>query len=202
MIEGIHWTSRAKEKVRTMGLFNNPNNDPNNRNIDPNAPNTRPGMPQLSQRNIIIIGLVVLAAIFLLPRLLNTGGSNDPNTDRGTNNDGQTTAADYNIGDVVVSPGITSAGCATESVTSFSPNERIYLVAENSDVPANTDIFGRLYYEGQEVEDSDVITSDRDYTDSCFNIWFESDSGFDSGDYTAQFFINGNAGPEINFEVQ
>jgi hypothetical protein len=180
-----------------MGLFNN---NPNNRNTDPN-PN-RPASPAMpSRQNLIIIGLVVLAAIFLLPRLLNTGGDNtntitpDNNT---TNNNGSGVA----LGDVLVAPNITSDGCATEAVDSFGPNDRVYLVAENSDIPANTDVFGRLYYEGQEVEDSDVITSDRDYTDSCFNVWFESDNGFDSGEYTAQFFINGNAGPEVSFEVQ
>jgi hypothetical protein len=172
-----------------MGLFNN---NPNNRN---NAPSTS-GTPALSRQNLILIGIVVIAAIIFLPRLLNTNNNTTPTPDPDTE------ASDFDIADVVTSTGITNAGCASDATDSFSPDDRIYLVAENSDFPANTGVFGRLYFEGNAVEDTNEIVSDRDYTDSCFNVWFESDNGFESGEYTAQFFINGNAGPEVNLEVQ
>lgn len=175
-----------------MGLFNN-NNNPNNRD---DAPSTRPAMPAMNRQNLIIIGLVVLAAIFLLPRLLNTNNTTTPTPNP------DTTARDFDIANIVVSPNITNAGCASDPTDTFSPNDRIYLVAEQSDIPANTGVFGRLYFDGNAVEDSAEIVSDRAYTDSCFNVWFENDNGFESGQYEAQFFINGNAADTVTFEVQ
>jgi hypothetical protein len=201
MIEGIHWTSRDKEKVRTMGLFNNPNNDPNNRNIDPNAPNTRPGMPQLSQRNIIIIGLVVLAAIYLLPRLLNTGGTTDTTTPNNSiNSDDSDRTVNYN--DVLLSTGIDSGGCAANETSTVNPDDTIYLVVEGVDMVSGTTFFGRLYFNDEVVADAEEVVANQDYTDTCVNLFFESGQGFEAGSYQAQLFVNGSAADTVDFQVR
>ena len=179
-----------------MGLFNNNNQDKRKTN-----PGTTPAMPAMNQRNIVIIGLVVLAAVFLLPRLFNNdnGGNNNNNV---PNNQTRDTESNINIGDVVVSPNITNAGCASDPTGTFDANDRIYLVAENATVPAGTTVFGRLYYDGEVVTDADEITASNALNNGCFNIWFEDVNGFDPGEYEAQFFINGNAADTVTFEVR
>ncbi len=177
-----------------MGLFNNPNN----RDNDPNRRIT-PAMPAMNQRNLIIIGLVVLAAVFLLPRLFNTGDGNNNNV---PNDQPRDTGSNITIGQVVVAPNITSAGCASNPTGSFNANDRIYLVAEGANVPAGTTVFGRLYYDGEVVTDTDEITASSALNNGCFNLWFEDVNGFDRGQHEAQLFINGNAADTVTFEVR
>ncbi len=179
-----------------MGLFNN--NDQDKRK---NNPGTTPAMPAMNQRNLVIIGLVILAAVFLLPRLFG-GGDGNNNNNNVPDNQTRDNGSNINIGDVVVSPNITSAGCASDPTNTFNADDRIYLVAEGATVPAGTTVFGRLYYGGEVVTDADEITASSALNNGCFNIWFEDVNGFDPGEYEAQFFINGNAADTVTFDVR
>jgi hypothetical protein len=157
----------------------------------------------------IIIGIVIIAAVFLIgPRLFNTDNTQ---VNLPTNQDSGTTGVDNNsvddnieIGNVVTTSAVDMNGCPTDLRADFEPGEQVYVVAENSDFPAGTSVFVRLYHEGAPLEDAPEIQADRDYTNSCVNFIFEPTSGqeFDAGDYQAEFIVNGNSADTVNFEVR
>ncbi len=154
----------------------------------------------------IIIGVVIIAAIFLIvPRLFNTDNTQvDLPTDQNSGNTDFDTDDNIEIGNVVTTSAVDMNGCPTDSRADFEPGEQVYVVAENSDFPAGTSVFVRLYHEGAALEDAPEIQADRDYTNSCINFIFEPTSGqeFDAGDYQAEFIINGNSADTVNFEVR
>jgi len=154
----------------------------------------------------IIIGIIIIAAVFLLgPRLFNTGNTQvDLPTQSDT--DFGTTGLDNNvqIGNVVTTSAVDMNGCPTDARADFEPGEQVYVVAEGSDFPVGTSVFVRLYHEGTPIEDAPEIQADRDYTNSCVNFIFEPTAGqfFDPGMYQAEFIVNGNSADTVNFEVR
>jgi hypothetical protein len=156
---------------------------------------------RLDSRTIVIGIIVVLAAIFVLPRLFNTDNvSNAPVDD---NVGSQTVDENIQLGRVVSATGIDRDGCATSTTTAFETSEPVYVVAEGSDVPSGTSVFVRLYHEGQPIEDAPEITADQDYNDTCINFVFEPEgSAFDPGNYEAEFIVNGNPADSITFEIR
>lgn len=166
---------------------------------------------KLDSRTILIGVVVVIAAIFLLPRLFNTSTVNSPSVDSPSSNSpsnntnspsNQAADDDIQIGRVVSASGVDRDGCPTSSASTFDSNDDIYVVAEDSTIPAGTSVFVRLYREGQPVEDAPEITADQDYTNSCVNFVFEPLEDFEAGDYEAEFIINGNAAESVQFEVR
>jgi hypothetical protein len=126
--------------------------------------------------------------------------TDNPNT---VQDEGGASATNPTIGDVIAGASIDTQGCPTNETTTFDQNDTIYVGAINSDIPQGTDLFARLYFEGQPLEDSDVITADADYT--CATFAFEATSGaevLESGSYEGQLFVNGNPGDSVTFEVR
>ncbi len=80
----------------------------------------------------------------------------------------------------------------------------LYVVAEDSVIAQGTDIFVRWYYEGEVYEESDEITADQNYTDTCIGFSLEADeiNALRAGDYEAEFIVNGNAANTVDFQVQ
>jgi hypothetical protein len=153
----------------------------------------------------IAIGLIIIVGIYLIGSQL-LGGNNSNPTDSPTVNDGGSAQnAEINIGALVSSTGLDSDSCPVDNVSTFDRSDPIYIVAEESDVPAGTDVFARLSHEGEPVEDSVLITADQEYVDTCIYFEFEATSGaevLDTGDYSAQLIVNGNPGPSVDFQVQ
>lgn len=162
-------------------------------------------------RRTIIIGIVIIAAIFLIgPRLFNTNNTADntplplPTRQNTGGVLGGNNSDNIDIGNVVTTSAVDINGCPTDSRADFEPGEQVYVVAEDSDFPAGTSVFVRLYHDGTPLEDAPEIQADRDYTNSCVNFIFEPTAGqeFDSGDYQAEFIVNGNSADTVNFEVR
>jgi hypothetical protein len=156
---------------------------------------------QLNSRTIVIGIIVVLAAIFVLPRLFNTDNvDNTPvNDDAGS----QTLDENIDLGQLVSASSIDRDGCATSTTASFEATEPVYVVAEDSSVPRGTSVFVRLYHEGQPIEDAPEITADQDYNSTCINFIFEPEGrAFDPGSYEAEFIVNGNPADSVNFEIR
>jgi hypothetical protein len=153
----------------------------------------------------IAIGVVVLLAIFLIgSQLLNRGGEED-NVINAPSNNAVEQGENIELGRLVSSSGIDRDGCPVDSQSTFSPSDEVFVVATDSNIPAGTDVFARLFREDQPVEDSVVITADQDYDDTCIYLAFEATSGaevLDRGDYEAQLIVNGNPGPTVSFQVQ
>jgi hypothetical protein len=158
---------------------------------------------KLDSRTIIIGIIVVLVAIFVLPRLFNTGDLGTDGSQIDDNQQSQPLDDDVALGRVVSASSIDRDGCATETTSSFDASEPVYVVAEGSDVPRGTNVFVRLYHEGTPIEDAPEITADQDYNNTCINFVFEPDGAtFDPGQYEAEFIINGNAADSVSFDIQ
>jgi len=167
-----------------------------------NEPKTTATTPSwLNTRTILIGILVVAAAVIFLPRLFNTNTA-EPTVNQPVDNQ-QPLDPNVNLGQVVSSGGVDRDGCPTDSRTAFEPNESIYVVAQGSDIPQGTSVFVRLYHEGQPLEDAPEITADRDYDNSCVNFVFEPTGiAFDTGQYEAEFIVNGNQADTVSFDVR
>jgi len=155
-----------------------------------------------------ILVLVALGAFALF--IVTRGGSDDSNTaadeqreEQQTENQDQAVDSGIDINDVVVAEDVDRDNCAVNTTSSLSSDtSTFYVVAENSTVPANTEVFVRLYRDGQPIDDSDPITSIDAYEDTCINFVFESTSTFVEGNYEAEFIVNGNPLESVQFEIQ
>jgi hypothetical protein len=142
------------------------------------------------------IGLLILVAVvFVLPRLFDTGGGA---TTRDT-----IESEDIQVGRPVSAAAVDRNGCPVDVTANFAPNEQIYIVAPQTDVPAGTAVFVRLYHNGMAIEDTVEILADQDYRNTCINFVFEPvDGTFDPGTYEAEFYINGNPAESVSFAIQ
>jgi len=105
-------------------------------------------------------------------------------------------------GPVVTSRAVGEGNAPTDTTKQFSVNERVIYAVAQATVPANTRIFARWSRDGSPFEDTTEIVSDRAYQNT--NIEFHimpSGAPFKSGNYTVQFFVNGNPGPQAQFTV-
>ncbi|NLE50682.1 MAG: hypothetical protein GX613_04690 [Chloroflexi bacterium] len=159
-------------------------------------------------KGTLIIGLLIFVGImFVVPQLF--GDDDDSNASIRDGNDVPQNPITDNIvsadiGDLIVASGIDQNGCAVDETTTFSADDTVYIVAEDSNIPASTTLFVRLYANGEAVEDSQELTADSDYTDTCANFLFETVSGerFETGAYEAELFVNGNPYGTVSFEIR
>lgn len=109
-----------------------------------------------------------------------------------------------NLGEIVSAGSINDLGCAENFDSTFDQADRIYIVAEDSDFPQGTDVFVRLYHNGDAIEDAPEITADRDYENTCVNFLFVPEDGeiFGEGEYEAEFFVNGDEAGSVTFVVR
>ncbi len=175
---------------------------------------------RLSGRTIAIGVLIILVLIVVGSQLLGGQGNDNeglattmpfsaPTTEGFADNpplagEGNTTGG-VALGRVVVTSNIDADGCAVDTTDQFAGTDEVYVVVEDSDIPAGTTVFARLFREGQPLEDADVITADRDYDNTCIYFVFAAtdDAGsLEPGVYEAQIIVNGNPGERISFEVQ
>jgi hypothetical protein len=109
------------------------------------------------------------------------------------------------LGDVVMAEALDRNGCPSTTAATFDVNtDRIYVVAEDSNVVAGTEVFVRWYLDGEVYEDSPVIVADQDYENVCISFTLQLDDAdqFRPGDYEAQFIINGNPAESVSFEIR
>lgn len=170
--------------------------------------------PKLNSRTLLIIGLVVIVAIlFILPRLNPADNTPVPtptteipsNTNDNTaSNNNAAGSSSASLGRVVAATGIDRDSCPVGTASVFEPVERVYVVAEDSNIEAGTTVFVRLYRNNEPIEDAPEITADQDYTNSCVNFVFEPASGarFQTGQYEAEFIVNGNAADTVAFQIR
>jgi hypothetical protein len=106
------------------------------------------------------------------------------------------------LGQAYTTSQVDQRGCPTDNANSFYADTPIYVAFEESFIPQGTEVFARLNYQGDPVEDTDVIIADRDLQ-SCFWFVFEPDrAGFNSGDYSIDIFVNGGRQETLPLEVR
>lgn len=174
---------------------------------------------RLNGRTIAIGVLILLVLIVVGSQLLGGMGNNnadDDNEDRGgtfSNPDNESDAdgavvpegGGVGLGRVVTASNIDADGCPVDNSDQFAGDDSVYVVVEDSDIPAGTTVFARLFREGQPIEDADVITADRDYDNTCIYFVFDATDqagSLESGFYEAQVIVNGNPGERVGFEVR
>ena len=177
---------------------------------NPNSGQQTPsiGGIKLDGRTIAIGIIVILALVLIVPRLFNTDNAtnNDTNTTTttdDTNNEVGEPATNPSLGTVVSAANVDREGCPADETTTFDNGDTIYVGVNNSNIPQGTDMFARLYFDGEPIEDTDVITADADY--SCVAFSFDATTSaevMESGDYEAQLFVNGNPGDSVAFSVR
>jgi hypothetical protein len=114
----------------------------------------------------------------------------------------QNNSSNVQLGRLVTTSGLDRNGCPTKPQSIFAPDQDIYVVAPNSNVPLGTTVYVRLSREGVPIEDAPEITAEQDYTGICINYVFQpTGADFVTGNYKVQFFINGSAGPSIDLKV-
>lgn len=109
--------------------------------------------------------------------------------------------SDVELGQLYTATGVTQSGCPVDDVDRFYADEPVYVAMDESFIPAGTEVFARLLYEGQPVEDTEPIVADRDLR-SCVWFAFEPQGGFDPGNYEAQIYVNGQLADRLEFNVQ
>lgn len=150
---------------------------------------------------IVVVILMVCGALYLLPQFF--GGNTADPTSIPDNGNAQASSSDINLGTLEISEQIDRDGCAIDNVSSLRNADAFYVIAPNSEFPSGTTIFACLYRDGIAIEDLPVITANQDYSNSCINFVFETVNGnnFQSGDYEAEFFVNGNSYDSITFSI-
>jgi hypothetical protein len=167
---------------------------------------------------LLIIGLVVIVAVlFIIPRVTpnpsstptatpiptsSQSQSSGQNSSSGTSNNSSTSGVE--LGRIVTSTSVDRDNCPVNPATTFEPVEQVYVVAQDSNIPAGTSVFVRLYLNNQAIEDAPEITADQDSTNSCVSFVFEPETGarFEAGQYEAEFIVNGNAADSVQFQIR
>ena len=153
---------------------------------------------------IAVVVLMICGAIYLIPQFLGGNDTVEPTgTANGENNVTQNAFDNINLGSLEIAEEIDRNGCAIDNVSSLQNSARFYVIAPNSEYPAGTTIFARLYRDGLVVEDLPLITANQDYSSSCINFVFETVDGnaFEAGAYEAEFWVNGNSYDSISFNI-
>jgi hypothetical protein len=176
-------------------------------------------------RTAAIVTIVVIIGLLLVGRFVTGMMNNDTDTTtdtidtNNTNNDGgiqtfpdnsstsnnNTTLNSSNLGPVVVAQGVDRDNCAVDATNSFDDNDPIYVVLEDSELPAGTTMFARLYEDNRAVEDTSELVAEEDYENVCVSFVFEPTNSaevWDTGNYEVEFFINGNSYQSASFQIR
>jgi hypothetical protein len=151
-----------------------------------------------SSRIVLIIGAVIvlcLCVVFIGGRSLLGGVSNILGGGGPSGVEGQ-------LGRMYVASEVDREGCPITTDTRFESDEIIFVGLDESQVPAGSSLFVRLYREGRPVEDTQAIQADRDLR-TC--VWFQFEpagsTGFVPGSYEAELYVNGNPADSVTFQV-
>ena len=155
------------------------------------------------------IGIVVVLAIAVLSPMIFGNNNEANNTNNGDTSDtGDISAQSVDdgifLGPAVISEQIDRDNCPVDITSRLDDVDSFYVVAPDSQIPNGTDIFVRLYKEGIAIEDLPIITANQDYDSTCINFMFETVNGqdFETGNYEAEFWVNGNVYNEVSFEIR
>jgi hypothetical protein len=106
------------------------------------------------------------------------------------------------LGRLRTSTSVTSEGCPVGSVVSFRPGDAVYVVMEQSYIPAGTEMYTRLLYDGQNVEDTEPIRAGQDMNTCVWFVFEGAGDGLQAGSYEAQVYVNGQLADAIRFDVR
>lgn len=141
--------------------------------------------------DLIVNGNQVDSVDFLVADEFSRSGGNLPSTG----------SQAVELGRVYTSSQVDQSGCPLDDVGLFYSDQPVFLSIDQSNIPEGTEIFARLLYEGQAIEDTDPIVADRDMQ-TCVWFEFEAGQGLDRGDYTVEVYVNRSLAETVEFAVQ
>jgi hypothetical protein len=160
---------------------------------------------------LLIGGIIVFAVCALLlgggNLLRGLGGSSpvvtQPDTGAPVIINDNTNINSAQFGRIVTSRTIGEGNQPVDTTSRFSTSDRAIYAVASGYVPSGTAIFARWSRDGVPFEDTNEIVADRTYdnTNIEFHISPTNGAGFQPGNYTVQFFVNGNPGPQAQFTV-
>jgi hypothetical protein len=109
------------------------------------------------------------------------------------------------LGDVVTAGAIGGDNEPRDERDTFSTGDPIiYAVTLAERVEPGTSVFARWTRNGEPFEDTPTITADRLYEDTYLEFHIEPTNGtaLEPGEYSVQFYVNGNPGPTADFTVE
>lgn len=114
-----------------------------------------------------------------------------------------TGAGGAQLGALHTTSAVDDNGCAMDDTVDFYANEPVYIAMDETYIPSGTELFARLVYQGQPVEDTDPIVADQDM-DTCVWFVFEGDSvsGLEPGSYEAEVYVNGSLADRTDFIIR
>jgi hypothetical protein len=95
---------------------------------------------------------------------------------------------------------IDANSCPTDITSEFAPQDQIFIVTQTVDVAAGTRAFVRLLHEGEPIEDTDEIVAPSDLRVCVFFV-FKNDEGWETGEYSAELYFDGELVGRVEFEV-
>jgi hypothetical protein len=114
-----------------------------------------------------------------------------------------TTMPSAQLGDLTAALSLDADGCPVEPSTTFADISQFFVAAPDSAIPAGTTLFVRLLRDGTPLEDSALLTADRDYQNVCVNFQFSLPSGnFDPASYEAILIVNGSEVDSISLTIE
>ncbi|MGB7341256.1 MAG: hypothetical protein WBC91_20330 [Phototrophicaceae bacterium] len=159
--------------------------------------------PKQNFATIAFIAILVIGAIaYILPQMF--GGNNDTIENDTDNVSVQSVDDGIDLGRAVIAEQADRDGCPVSTTSSLRNVDQFYVIAPDSEVAEGTDIFVRLYRDDIAIEDLPIITADQDYDSTCINFVFETTDGFDfeTGNYEAEFWVNGNSYSSVAFTIR
>lgn len=115
------------------------------------------------------------------------------------------TTATISVKSLASATGIDQFSCATGETRRFPEDTPIIYVVAVADVTIGTNVFVRLFHNGEEVEETEPIIADQSYDDICVFFTFEYDPAqgfFRRGEYSAQLFADGQLQETVAFVVE
>lgn len=105
---------------------------------------------------------------------------------------------------IVTAEGVGEQNEPLEVTDTFNASQDyIYVVAEADYIESGTTMFARWSRDGEPFEDSSELTADQNYSDTYVEFHLENlENEMEPGDYSVQFFVNGNPVETVDFQVE
>jgi len=106
------------------------------------------------------------------------------------------------LSSIVMARSVGEGNVPVQTTNQFSTSDNVIYAVAQGNVPAGTAVFARWSREGTPVEDTKEIVADRDYQNTYLEFHISPDGkALTPGNYTVQFYVNGNPGPQANFTI-
>jgi hypothetical protein len=105
------------------------------------------------------------------------------------------------LGNLYTTTEVDRSGCPMDDVVEFYSNEPVYVSYDNSFIPRGTEMYAVLYQNGQVVEETQVLRSDRDQEICVWFVFEGRGGGLPPANYEVDIYLNDNLVDQIDFVV-